>query len=59
VVEFSRAWEQYMIDYEKTALDLINRLKERHEQEVQQRLNELAHKYYKDHKFSKKVVQQR
>jgi len=48
-----------MIDYEKTALDLINRLKERHEQEVQQRLNELAHKYYKDHKFSKKVVQQR
>jgi hypothetical protein len=32
-VEFSQAWDKYMADYEKTAFDLINQLKEKQRQE--------------------------
>lgn len=56
VADFARAWEHYMVDYEQIALDMIDKLKDRHENELKVRLHDLAQRFYQEHRWSKPIV---
>lgn len=48
-----------MLDYEQIALEMIERLRDKQDHQLRMRLDEIAEKYYKEHKWSKAVMQQR
>ena len=58
-VEFSQAWDQYMKEYEETALDLMDKLKVRHQKEIEEQLKYQTQLFYKNHKWSKQIVEAR
>ena len=48
-----------MMDYEQIAIEMIERLREKQDVEMRQLLDKLAQKLYKDHKWSKLIMEQR
>jgi len=48
-----------MREYEETALDLMDKLKERHQTEVEELLKHATQLFYKNHKWSKQVIEAR
>lgn len=57
--EFSKAWDKYMSDYERTAFDLVEQLKQKHFQEHQDMQTYITEKFYNDHRWNKQIIELR
>ena len=56
-VEFTHAWDKYMSDYENTALELIDQLKEKQGKEMNFLLESIPQKFYKEYRWPKRVIE--
>lgn len=57
--EFGDAWDKYMQDYEVTAFDLVEQLKVKHLQEIDEMRGYMTEKFYNDHRWSKQIIELR
>ena len=57
--EFSEAWDKYMTDYERTAYELVEQLKAKHQQELQDLHAFVTEKFYNDHRWNKQIIELR
>jgi len=58
-IEFNRVWDNYMADYEKTALDSLEKLKEKHIHEVEELHTKLKGEFAFHFKSSAKLIELR
>ena len=56
-IEFSQAWDQYMSDYEATAYLSLEKLKEKHEGEIENLREKLKRERKMKLKFSKDLIE--
>ena len=57
--EFSDAWDKYMGDYERTAFDLVEQLKAKQNQEIEDMYKYQTEKFYNDHRWNKQIIELR
>ncbi len=58
-IEFSQAWDNFMADYESTAYLSLERLKEKHQQELDLAKDKIRKEQKIRLKFSKKLMETR
>mmetsp|Transcript_39709 Transcript_39709/g.60854 ORF Transcript_39709/g.60854 Transcript_39709/m.60854 type:complete len:128 (+) Transcript_39709:971-1354(+) len=57
--EFADAWDKYMSDYEQTAFDLVEQLKAKQDQELDEMRQFVTEKFYNDHRWNKQIIELR
>jgi len=54
--EFARAWDKYMADYENTAFESVERLKEKHIREIQELHQRVGEQFKVKFKWSRELM---
>ena len=57
--EFSHAWDKYMEDYEATAFDLVEQLKKKQVDEIEELREAVTHNFIKGHRWPKDIIDTR
>ena len=57
--EFADAWDKYMADYEQTAFNLVQNLKNKQYQEIEDLKKFWTEKFYNDHRWNKQIIELR
>ena len=56
-VEFCDTWDVFMMDYEKTAADLLERLQSKHDAELNEFIMRTREEFGSKMHFSKKIIE--
>ena len=54
--EFSEAWDKYMADYEATAYELVEQMKNKHISETNEMLKYQTERFYNEHRWIMQII---